>query len=86
MTDIDTEQQSASSTPSGGQVGEHPLVSGDVSNVPKNTEYFQLVGRYEKGRGDWFAGSLHRNRIDAEADQSTYTYKEARIVRVILPR
>jgi len=27
MTDIDTEQQSASSTPSGWQVGEHPLVS-----------------------------------------------------------
>lgn len=60
-------------------------VAGKVEDLPSAIEYWQVVGRYTKGSGAWFAAGMHRHRIDAEDSALNFGYAEAKLVRILLP-
>jgi len=61
------------------------VIQAEVNDLPTNIEYWMLVGRYEIDDNYYSAGILHRNKIDAEAQQQQFRFKDAKIIRIILP-
>lgn len=69
-----------------GSVDSNDLLNVTVEDLPKHREHYMLVYRYTKGKGDWYtAGGLHKNAIDAEADNARCSGAEVKLLRVILP-
>jgi hypothetical protein len=61
-------------------------INATTEELSQHLEYWIPVVRYNSGSG-WFSSSMHRTKIDAEVAIQGYTdIKEAKLVRVILPR